>query len=207
MTTINSTYMRMAQDYLAIKVRTPHYEIRSISEVTPVDGWLNLQSFSDEEMRQLLALRDKYGKEDFYNHLDEIFDEDTIHDMIYGSEIISFDLDNEYYMYTFTCHEITDEGVRTRKIKINLTDETYARLLAAHLDDEDLTINSLRYHNKDLYELLVNCIDCKFCYEGIYEVYNPYTVTMDEVRADAQKIREQHPDKFTEKSGKVGYFI
>ena len=57
---------------------------------------------------QLLALREKYGKNEFYNHLDEVFDEDTLHDMIYGSEVISFDLDNEYYMYSFAYHQITD---------------------------------------------------------------------------------------------------
>ena len=93
MTTINPTYITLAQNYLKTKERTPHYEIRSISDCCPADGWCNLESFSDEDMAKLLALREKYGKEDFFNHLDEVFDEDTLHDMIYGSETIGLDLD------------------------------------------------------------------------------------------------------------------
>ena len=76
----------MAQNYLTTKERAPHYEIRSISDRCPADGLCNLESFSDEDMIKLLALHEKYGKDDFYNHLDEVFDEDTLHDMIYGSE-------------------------------------------------------------------------------------------------------------------------
>lgn len=207
MTTINPTFITLAQNYLATKERTPHYEIRSISDVCPADGWCNLQSFSDEEMAQLRALRDKYGKEDFFNHLNEIFDEDTIIDMVYGSEIISFDLDSEFFMYNFKYHQITSKGVTTENVKIHLCDETYVRLLALHLENKDLTINSLRYADKDLYEVVVCGIDGHFCYDGIYEVCDPYTITMDEIRADAQKIREQHPDKFGDMYGTVGYFI
>ena len=59
MTTINPAFITLAQNYLATKERTPHYEIRSISDCCPADGWCNLQSFSDEEMTQLLALREK----------------------------------------------------------------------------------------------------------------------------------------------------
>ena len=207
MTTINPTYITLAQNYLKTKERTPHYEIRSISDCCPADGWRNLESFSDEDMAKLLALREKYGKEDFFNHLDEVFDEDTLHDMIYGSETIGFDLDTEYYMYGFTYHQITPRGVVTGKVKINLWDETYVRLVAHHLENKDLTINSLRYADKDLYDIVTRGVDQNFCYDGIYEVCDPYTITMDEARADAQKIREQHPDKFANTHGMVGYFI
>ena len=207
MTTINPTYITLAQNYLVTKERTPHYEIRSISDCCPADGWCNLVSFSDEEMTKLLALREKYGKDDFFNHLDEVFDEDTLHDMIYGSEAISFDLDAEYYMYGFTYHQITPRGVVASKVDINLLDDTYVRLLAHHLENKDLTINSLRYADKSLYEVLIHGIDSHFCDEIAYFVTNPYTVTMDEVRADAEKIREQNPDKFANNHGVVGYTI
>jgi hypothetical protein len=30
---------------------------------------------------------------------------------------------------------------------------------------------------------------------------------MDEIKADAQKIRELHPEKFADMHGMVGYFI
>ena len=207
MTTINPTFITLAQNYMATKERTPHYEIRSISDCCPADGWCNLQSFLDEEMTQLLALREKYGKDEFFNHLDEIFDEDTLCDMIYGSEVISFDLDNENYMYSFAYHQITDKGVTSGKVKLHLEDETYVRLLALHLENKDLTINSLRYADKDLYEVVTRGVDYHFCYDGDYLVRDPYTVTMDEIKADAQKIREQHPEKFANMHGMVGYFI
>ena len=207
MSIIRPTYITMAQNYLATKLRTPHYEIRSISDCCPADGWGNLLSFSEDEMTKLLALREKYGNDDFFNHLDEVFDEDTLHDMIYGSEIISFDLDTEYYMYNFAYHQITPNGLVTGKVKINLYDETYVRLLAHHLEDKDLTINSLRYADKDLYDIVTRGVDQHFCYDDIYEVYHPYVITMDEVKEDAQKIRELHPDKFKNDFGKVGYFF
>jgi hypothetical protein len=207
MTTINPAFITLAQNYLATKERTPHYEIRSISDCCPADGWCNLQSFSDEEMAQLLALREKYGNEDFFNHLDEVFDEDTLHDMIYGSEAISFDLDNEYYMYSFTYHQITPKGVDTGTVKINLMDETYIRLLTHHLEDKDMNINSLRYADRDLYDVVMRGIDGNFCYDDLYMVRYPYTITMDEALADAQKIREQHPGKFENDHGMAGYFI
>ena len=207
MTTIRPTYITMAQNYLATKVRTPHYEIRSISDCCPADGWCNLLSFTEDEKRKLLALREKYGKDDFFNHLDEVFDEDTLHDMIYGSEVISFDLDTEYYMYDFVYHQITPNGLVTGKVNIHLYDETYVRLIAHHLENKDLTINSLRYADKDLFDIVTRGVDCNFCYDDIYEVSDPYTITMDEARADAQKIREQNPDSLWDNHGIVGYFI
>ena len=86
-------------------------------------------------------------------------------------------------------------------------DETYVRLLAHHLENKDLTINSLRYADKDLFDIVTRGVDCNFCYDDIYEVSDPYTITMDEARADAQKIREQNPDSLWDNHGIVGYFI
>ena len=194
MNVIHPTFITLAQNYLANKERVPHYEIRSISDDCPADGWCNLNSFSEKELEQLFALREKYGEKDFINHLNEIFDDDTLCDMVYGTDIISFDLDTEYFMYSFKYHQITENGVYTGNVKINLTDETYVRLLALHLYDKDLNINSLRYADINLYDIVIREVDQHFWYDDIYIVSSPYTITMDEVRADAQKIREQHPN-------------
>ena len=196
----------MAQNYLATKKRIPHFEIRYIDDCCPMEGWSTLESFSDEEMRQLLELREMYGKEDFFNHLEEVFDEDTLHDLAPG-EVIDFDLDTCYYMYDFKYHQITDKGVRTGTAKLNLTDETYVKLLAMHLENKDLNINNLRYADKDLFDIVTRGVDICFCYDGIYEVCEPYTVTMDEIRADAQNIREQNPNTYFDMHGIVGYLI
>lgn len=196
----------MAQNYLATKKRIPHFEIRYIDDCCPMEGWSTLESFSDEEMRQLLELREMYGKEDFFNHLEEVFDEDTLHDLAPG-EVIDFDLDTRYYMYDFKYHQITDKGVRTGTAKLNLTDETYVKLLAMHLENKDLNINNLRYADKTLYETITRGVVICFCYDGFYEVCEPYTVTMDEIRADAQNIREQNPNTYFDMHGIVGYLI
>jgi hypothetical protein len=92
-------------------------------------------------------------------------------------------------------------------VKLNLYDETYVRLLGHHLENKDLTINSLRYADKDLHDIVTHGVDHHFCDDDIYMVSNPYTITMDEVKADAQKIRELHPDKFKNDFGTVGYFL
>jgi hypothetical protein len=110
-------------------------------------------------------------------------------------------------MYNFVYHQITPNGLATGKVKINLYDETYVRLLAHHLEDKDLTINSLRYADKDLYDIITRGVDHNFCHEDVYKVHHPYTITMDEAKADTQKIRELHPDMFKNEFGTVGYFI
>lgn len=135
-----------------------------------------------------------------------MFDEDTLHDLAPG-EVIDFDLDTRYYMYDFKYHQITDKGVRTGTAKLNLTDETYVKLLAMHLENKDLNINNLRYADKTLYETITRGVDICFCYDGIYEVCEPYTVTMDEIRADAQNIREQNLNTYFDMHGIVGYLI
>jgi hypothetical protein len=201
MATIDPTFITLAQDYLATKERTPHYEIRSISDCCPADGWCDLQSFSDEDMTKLLALREKYGKDEFFNHLDEIFDEDTLRDMIYGSEVISFDLDNENYMYSFTLYEIASRangsfGVERRPVKVNLSNEIYVMLLALCLNDEYLNINSLRYADRELYNIVTYLVDSTKCCEGGYCAVEPYTVTFDEIIEDANNIRKQNPELF-----------
>lgn len=207
MNVINPTFIPLAQNYLATKERVPHYEIRSISDACPADGWCNLNSFSEKELEQLHALREKYGEKDFINHLNEIFDEDTLCDMTYGTDIISFDLDTEYFMYSFMYHQITENGVNTGNVKLNLTDATYVRLLALHLYDKDLNINSLRYADEELFKYLTREVDYYFCDDIYYSVSSPYTITMNEVRADAQKIREQHPEIFSKTFGNVCYII
>jgi hypothetical protein len=158
-------------------------------------------------MTQLLALREKYGKEEFFNHLNEIFDEDTLYDMVYGNEIIGFDLDSEYFMYNFTYHQITDEGVTKGSLNIHLTDETYIKLLAMHLQDKGLNINKLKYADKSLYEIVTRGIDLHLCIDDTYMVSDPYTITMDEIKADAKNIREQHLEKFQNENGIIGYCI
>ena len=71
----------------------------------------------------------------------------------------------------------------------------------------DLNINSLRYADEELFKYLTREVDYYFCDDIYYSVSSPYTITMNEVRADAQKIREQHPEIFSKTFGNVCYII
>ena len=206
MTAIRPDYITMAKNYLSSKKRTPHFEIRYINDCCPIDGWSTLEPLSEEEIESLVKLREKYGNDDFVNHLEEVFDEDTLHDIAPG-EIIHIDLETHHYMYNFKYHQISDKGVMTGTIKLNLSDEIYVKLLAMHLENINLNINNLKYADKSLYEIITRDVDACFCYDGAYEVCDPYTVTMDEIRADAQNIREQNPDYYWDINGIVGYII
>lgn len=197
----------MAQAYLATKKRKPYYEIYSVSDCGEEEEIYELFDFTEEEMTHLLALREKYGKEDFFNHLDEMYDEDEIIDLGSGLKIESFDLDTEHYKYRFTIHRIGDTGVYSSKMDLNLSDKTYIRLLVLHLENKDLNINILKYADRELYDLFDHIIDRHLSIDGLYSEREPFTITMDEAREDAKKIREQHPDKFNDKLGSPAYLI
>lgn len=206
MSTICQTYMTMAHKYLATKKRTPYFYIEYFDETYPqyegMDSSGDFLSFDDDEMAILLALRHKYG-DDFYKHLEEEFD-DGMYYFVPG-EIVKFDLDTHHYKYNFKYHQITDNGIHTGIVKVQLTDEEYVKLLALHLDDKDLNINSLKYADNSLYQTIIREIDWNFCDEGTYFSSYPYAITMDEARADARQIREQYPDKFKDCGEARGY--
>lgn len=193
--TLNPKNLTLAQNFFEKKVRIPHYDIRYINDIAPMDGWCTFESFSDENMAKLIALREKYGENDFFNHLNEIFDEETLEEMVPG-DIISFDLDTPCYLYRFTCHHITDSGVRTETLKIHLYDHTYVRLLAHHLEDRHMNINRLRYADKELYDIVTRGVDSCFLNDDFYCAFHPYVITMDEVKEDAAKIEAENPESF-----------
>ena len=192
------SHTAMANNFLASKKRTPHYEITYITDCCPMEGWHSLESFTEEEMDKIRALRDKYGKEEFFKHLDEVFDEDSLYEICPG-EIIDFDIDTIYYTYNFTCHQVTPKGILPKTVKLHLTDETYLALLQEHLKDKDMNFNRLRYANKELHEIVRHGVDSCFLDDGFYEAFYPYAVTMDEIKADAEKIKIAHPEHFADK--------
>ena len=201
---ISDLHLELAKNFLATKKRVPHYEVRYIDDACPMDSWSNLQSFSDEEMAQLMALYQKYGREDFFNHLEESFDEDTISEWASG-EIIDVDLDVPCYMYRFTCHEMTETGLKDREVRVHLTDATYIRLLAIHLEDRNMNINNLKYADKDLHFAVTYGVDSCYCYDDGYSAAYPYVVTMDEIKEDAAKIMAENPDLFQDNLWTISY--
>ena len=81
---------------------------------------------------------------------------------------------------------------------MTLTDEEYARLLAWHVFDNHLIINTLRYRDSNLYNRILREIDLYYWEDGIAITEDaPYLVTMDEAKADAEKIVKNNGIEYT----------
>ena len=197
-------YSALAQNFLSTKERTPYYEINYITDDCPAEGYRNLLALTEEERAKLLALRDRYGDDDFFNHLDEVVDEETFYDWAPG-EVIAFDLDTPHYGYGFTCHQVTDKGVEPLEVTLELTDETYVRLLTAHLYDKHMNFNRLRFYDQELFAEISHNVDLCFYDDCGYFTLFPYAVTMDEVKADAAAIMSANPDQFAEEATMISY--
>ena len=200
MNTVKFYFKGMAKKYLESKDRTVYLQIRYYDDTYLTEECGYLHAFSNEELAKLRELCNKYGEKDFYNHLDEAFDQDTVDDIVMD-EIVGFDLDTYNYMYRFTCHQITDNGVRAHRMMVNLTDEEYIQLLALHLEHKNMNLNKLRYTDKELYEAVVGAVDHNFDIHDLGDIDYPYAITMDEVIEDAQKIRGQNPEMFQDLPG------
>jgi hypothetical protein len=77
---------------------------------------------------------------------------------------------------------------------VAFSDDEYARLLAWHLYDEHLVINTLRYRDRKLYDSVLDGADCYHTdIDGdCLFVSNPYLITLDEASADADLIVRHH---------------
>jgi hypothetical protein len=186
-------YLEMAEAYLAKKERANYYDFECIDEEF-VGHVFYTNQLTDEEVLLIRQLKKKYP-EDYGLHLDEIFDDpDYIHDFSSGQEIVSIDTDFVSHKYKVTIHEIKPDGnVWSHLYRITLHDDEYVKLLAWHLYDEHLTICTLRRRDSDLYSAIMRRIDNYFQDDGFFfMVDNPYVATLDEAKADADKIIELH---------------
>lgn len=190
--------LQLAIEFLATKERKNYYCFTVIEE-----GYYGelacYNQLPDNEVAQLRALQDKYGKE-FVEHLEEVYDDpDIIHDLSGGNEIIDIDLDNIIHMYVFKIHELKPDGtIYVHSCLINLKDEEYARLLAWHLYDEHLTINILRQRDDNLYSVIMRGVDQYFVDDDEFlMVDNPYVPTLDEAKADTETIIHLHDIKLS----------
>ena len=98
------------------------------------------------------------------------------------------------HQYRFKVHHLKPDGtVVSYDRMVELKDEEYARLLAWHLLDNHLIINTLRYRDSNLYSRILRGVDLYYWEDGIaITVDNPYLVTMDEVKADAEMIMKEN---------------
>ena len=184
--------LKLANEFLTKKVRKNYYEFKVIQE--PIADYVFiLNELSDKDVERLRELKEKY-QETFVDHLNEALDEDTIDDLDYGDELVDIDLDNVQHQYRFIVHHLKSDGiVRSYCRLVTLTDEEYARLLAWHVLDNHLIINTLRYRDSNLYNRILRGVDLYYWEDCIAIMEDdPYLVTMDEAKADAAMIVKEN---------------
>lgn len=185
--------LAMAQDFLTTKERKNYYSFTALNDGFDSEYCCD-NELSADEVARLRALKDKYG-DAFVGHLDEVFSEpDVIHDFTGGGEILAIDLDNVHYHYGVSLHELHPDGtIHTVSTSVALSDDEYARLIAWHLYDEHLTVNTLRYRDRKLFDTVLDGADLYHTdIDGdCFFASNPYLVTLDEAKGDAETIVRQ----------------
>ena len=187
--------LTLAKEHLETKERDKYYEFLIFNDNFAQEVVI-LNQLSNEEANQLRTLKSKYGEKEYINHLDEVFDDpEYIHDLTAGCELIGIDLDNKHHKYGITLHELHPDGtIRDIKYAVELDDEQYAKLVACHIFDVHLTINTMRHYDHQLYDSVMTEAD--YYYTDLdgdcLFVNNPYLVTLDEAKADAELIVKKH---------------
>lgn len=185
-------YLEMAKAYLAKKERKNYYETESFGEPYP-DSVYVYTALTDDEVKQIRTIKERYGKEEFVKHLNEVFDdEDVISDMFYGDPI-DINLDQVYHMYRFAVHQVCSDGkVISYNVLIQLSDEDYSKLLAWYLYDEHLIINTLQYRDEELFKLISHKVIYHISDDGFLMHTSPYAITMDEAEEDSKLIAQEN---------------
>lgn len=111
--------------------------------------------------------------------------------MFYGDPV-DIDLDTIHHQYKFTIHSLSGEKVSSREILVELSDEDYCKLLAWHLLDSHLVMNTLYYRDDELYKKIMHDVMYYFSDDGIIMVDDPFVVTMEEVLADKEQILKEN---------------
>lgn len=186
--------LTLATEFLTTKQRSNFYRFTALDDNFDREYYC-YNELSADDVARLRALKDRYG-DSFVRHLDEVFsDPDVIHDFTGGGEILAIDLDHVHYHYGLALHELQADGtVHTIHTRVAFSDDEYARLLAWHLYDEHLVINTLRYRDRKLYDSVLDGADCYHTdIDGdCLFISNPYLITLDEARADADLIVHLH---------------
>ena len=184
------TALQLATEFLATKERENYYATKAIYEPIPDYSYM-LTPLTDDEVRQIKALKERYGEE-FIDHLDEFIDDpDVISDMFYGDPV-DIDLENIHHQYKFSILSIQGEKVSSRSILVELSDDDYSKLLAWHLFDSHILMNTLFYRDEGLYKKIMRETMLYHTIEDIVIVDDPFIVTLDEALADTAQILSTH---------------
>ena len=185
------TALQLANEFLPTKERENYFKTEAIYEGNPDYSYM-LTPLTDDEVRQIKALKERYG-DDFVNHLDEVIDDpDVISDMFYGDPV-DIDLETIHHQYKFNIRSIHGEKVSSSSFMVELSDEDYSKLLAWHLFDSHLLMNTLFYRDEDLYKKIMRAAMFYHTIDDFFvEVDDPFVVTLDEALADTAQIQSSH---------------
>ena len=190
---INNLKFQKLLDTAKWSVFTPENE-RQYSHIVvdPYDGktYTFYIHHDHEELSKLRALKEKYTK-DFGKHLEEAFDSSSyFYDQLMECDLIDIDLDTTYQCYKFGIHELLPKGtLENYTHEIVLSEDQYTELVALHLYDKHLSINLLRYYDRELYDIIINDVDAFNRSNGYYLIFeNPYIITLDDAKDLAEHI-------------------
>ena len=183
-------YQELAKNFLTKKERVNYYETTSYDDLHD-ENVSTLVKLSDEEISMVRDLKTRYGK-DFVNHLVEVFDDEDVVSDLFNADPVDIDLDTVYHQYCFTISEVDGDKVTSRPILIELSDEEYSKLLALHLYDTHLVINTLFYRDEKLARRIMRDALRYKCDEDTPFLDHPFVIVMDEALADADQIRQDN---------------
>lgn len=182
--------LQLAKKFLSKKDRVNYYESRGIAEPY-ADYACMLTPLTDEEVRQIKEVKERYG-EDFVEHLNEVIDDpDVISDMFYGDPV-DIDLETIHHQYKFTIRSVRGETVSSREVLVELSDDDYCKLLAWHLFDSHILMNTLFYRDEELYKKIMCDAMRWLSDDGIVMVDAPFVITMEEALADTEQILKEN---------------
>lgn len=171
-------------------ISTKHNRIAYATSVYDEDDasyYQILSELDEEERTTVLALREKYGEEDFMNHMEEC---DYLIDIPDGLDILKVDLDTPHYLYNFQIREYNQEtnSFESCHNLIEVDNDTYAKMLTYSLMDSIRSIMDVRRYDKELYDDIME--KAMFQYTSWYDGYGrkPFVVTLDELEEDRAKL-------------------
>lgn len=184
------------EQYFSKKKKTPHYEIDTFNDEIGLE-YNSLKELSEQQLEELKGLREKYGKDEFFEHLDELYpDEDDLFELTGGNEVTGMDLDTPYYTYRFSYYELKGDVVIKGEAKVHLYDNDYKDLLYLCVTDTTMNINKLKYADRKLHDSIMRQIENRFNDDGFYKGEYPFLVTMDEAKHDADSIANEHKELY-----------
>ena len=184
---------KIVEEFMANKPKNRVYPVTFLNEET--GEYVMYLKFTPEQVDAIRSVIEKYKMENFNDHIEEIVSPEDEPTDLFPDEVIDIDLATDFNAYAFTIHYMLKDGTMgARKIEVEDLPKNYARWLELCVEDKGMNFNKMRYADEVSYKSLLRSIDLNNCDDGFYIDNYPYLITMDELKADAATILENHPE-------------